>query len=188
MSTPSGGQRRIDRVLAPEFLSDLASLTLEEVRARRQDADQEEVDLSYLRRMLQGRSEIAAAELSRRGTAAEGAAGSEAEVVSRLAAAMTDDSHDRSPAQGLGRYRSVEPSQVGDTRRQGESLLATSGMSDPGALDEGQLSHLLARLADEEHEVSAARKSVQSVLDALSAEVTRRYRDGSATVDTLLEG
>ena len=188
MSAPTGGHRRIDRVLAPEFLSGLESLTLDELRARRQEADQEEVDLSYLRRMLQGRSDIAQAELSRRGTASEGAAGSEAEVVSRLTAALTEEGHDRSPAQGLGRHRSVEPSRVGETRRQGESLLATSGMSDPGTLDEAQLGALLAELAGEEQEISATRKQVQGVLDALSAEMTRRYRDGSATVDALLEG
>lgn len=188
MSAPTGGHRRIDRVLAPNFLSDLGALTLEDLRARRQEADQEEVDLSYLRRMLQGRSDIAQAELARRGTASEGVSESEAEVVSRLTAALTDETHDRSPAQGLGRHRSLEPSRVGETRRQGESLLASSGISDHGALDEAGLSALLAQLAVEEHEVSATRKQVQAVLDALSAEVTRRYRDGSATVDALLEG
>lgn len=193
MSAPTGGHRRIDRVLAPDFTSDLDSLSLEELRARRAEADQEEVDLSYLRRMLQGRSDLAQAELARRaepktGAAQSGAPESDAEVVSRITAALTEEGQDRSPAQGLGRHRAVEPSRVGETRRQGESLLAVSGMSDPATLDEAALRAVLGQLVDEEHEVSATRKQVQAILDTLSAEVTRRYRDGSATVDALLEG
>jgi hypothetical protein len=41
-----GGRRRIDRVLSPEYVQDLAALELGEVRARRDDAAQEETDLS----------------------------------------------------------------------------------------------------------------------------------------------
>jgi len=50
----AGGRRRIDRVLAPGYLDGIESLDLEEVRIRRAEADQEEVDLSYARRLLQG--------------------------------------------------------------------------------------------------------------------------------------
>ena len=61
-----GGRRRIDRVLAPEYVRDLGQLDLAEVRARRDDAAQEETDLSYLRRLLHGRIDIVKAEQKRR--------------------------------------------------------------------------------------------------------------------------
>ena len=41
-----GGKRRIDRVLAPEFIANLPSLPMEEVRESRHQAEQEEVDHS----------------------------------------------------------------------------------------------------------------------------------------------
>ena len=52
------GNRRLDRVLAPDFLEGLESWSMAELRAARSDAEQEETDLSYLRRLLQGRMDI----------------------------------------------------------------------------------------------------------------------------------
>ena len=65
-SSPRPGNRRIDRVLAADYLEGLQGLPLAEVRQLRADAEQEEVDLSYLRRMIQGRLDILRAELNRR--------------------------------------------------------------------------------------------------------------------------
>jgi hypothetical protein len=41
-------------------------------------------------------------------------------------------------------------------------------------------------LSEEESGLSAKRRQVQQVMDACGAEITRRYRDGEADVDTLL--
>jgi hypothetical protein len=41
-------------------------------------------------------------------------------------------------------------------------------------------------LSEEEQGLSAKRRAVQTVMDACSAEITRRYRDGEADVATLL--
>jgi hypothetical protein len=46
-----GGRRRIDRVLGPGYLSGLGDLPLKVLRERRDEAAQEETDLSYLRRL-----------------------------------------------------------------------------------------------------------------------------------------
>ncbi|MCH0566089.1 hypothetical protein [Streptomyces sp. MUM 2J] len=48
---------------------DLAALSLPELRAVRRDAQRDEADLSYVRRLLQGRIDILRAELARRGPA-----------------------------------------------------------------------------------------------------------------------
>ena len=60
------GRRRIDKVLSEGYADNLADLDLDELRSRRREAEQEEADLSYVRRMLQGRMDILRAELSRR--------------------------------------------------------------------------------------------------------------------------
>jgi hypothetical protein len=52
------GQRRIDRVLDPRFVAGVGQLDLAELRSRREEAEAEEADISYLRRLLQGRLDI----------------------------------------------------------------------------------------------------------------------------------
>ena len=61
-----GGRRPIDRVLAPGYPDDLSELSPEELRDRRHEAEQEEVDLSYARRLLQGRLDLLRSEQDRR--------------------------------------------------------------------------------------------------------------------------
>ena len=179
MTTPiAGGKRRLDRVLEDDFLKGLESLTLEELRGRREDADQEETDLSYLRRMLQGRLDIVRAEAARR-TVGGGS------LLDTLPQILADEASGSAPA-GLGRHRATEPSRTGETRRREEALVADLGLSDPASLDEDALRRAAETLIAEEGECSAARKRVQVVIDALGAEIARRYKTGEADVGALL--
>ena len=177
-STTPQGNRRIDRVLAGDFLDGLQEAPLAEVRGLRADAEQEEVDLSYTRRMIQGRLDILRAELNRRdGT-------SSATLVEGLAAILADEP--RGPARGSGRHVTVEPSRTDSHRRYVEALVADVDLSDVGARSTDELAHAMRTLSQEEVGLSTKRRAVQTVMDACSAEITRRYRDGEADVDTLL--
>ena len=83
-----GGQRRIDRVLDPRFTDGVERLDLAELRSRREEAEAEEADVSYLRRLLQDRLDILRAELERR------SAGGDQDVAALLAglpAILSDD-------------------------------------------------------------------------------------------------
>lgn len=183
MTSPvPGGRRRIDRVLAQDFLEELAGLPLEELRGRRRDAEQEEADLSYVRRMLQGRSDILRAELARRSSSA--GPESDADLVQRLSHALAEPTA-RSD-HGMGRYLSIDASRIDEHRRNVEQILADVGLSDVTGQDEDGLRASLARLESFEQEVSGNRRLVQHAMDALTAEVARRYRDGEARVDDLL--
>ena len=177
-SSPRPGNRRIDRVLAADYLDGLQGLPLAEVRSLRADAEQEEVDLSYLRRMIQGRLDILRAELNRRdGTASP-------DLVQGLAAILADEP--RAPARGLGRHTTVEPSRADSHRRYVEALVADVDLSDVSARSTDELAHALRTLSEEEQGISGKRRLVQTAMDACSAEITRRYRDGEADVDALL--
>jgi hypothetical protein len=171
-----GGRRRVDHVLAPDFLDGLAELPLPELRAKRREAEQEEADLSYLRRMLHGRISIVQAELRHR----DPASGS-GSVVDELSSILGDEQRS---TRGLGRHLTVEPSRVDEHRE--EQIIADAVISDVSARTDDELRDALARLAAHEAEVSEVRRSVQNVMDTLSAELTNRYRDGSASVDELL--
>jgi hypothetical protein len=176
----AGGRRRIDRVLSDGFLDRLTLLSLDEVRGRRREAEQEEADLSYLRRLLQGRLDLVRAEQARRGGAPSGEGGS---IVDALPGILADGARS---TRGSGRHLTVEPSRVDDHRRAAEALAADTELSDPQAMTDGELAGALATFTEAEQAVSEARRQVQAAMDALTAEVARRYRDGEATVDELL--
>ena len=177
-SSPQRGSRRIDRVLAEDYLSGLRDAPMAELRELRHEAEQEEVDLSYIRRMVQGRLDVIRAELNRREGNGSG------NLVEDLAAILADEP--RGPARGLGRHVTVEPSRADSHRRYVEALVADVDLSDVANRTADQLAHAMHTLSEEEQSLSAKRRQVQQVMDACSAEITRRYRDGEADVSALL--
>lgn len=178
--TYPGGNRRIDRVLAAGFLDRLTEIPLDELRAMRTEAEQEETDLSYLRRLLQGRLDILRAETTRR-AGGEGAAS----LIELLPEILADDGG-QAPPRGMGRHASAEPSRADLHRRHVEALVADVTLSDPSGHDDQSLQQAVEILAREEAQVSADRRAVQEVMDACTTEITRRYRDGNAEVADLL--
>jgi len=167
-------------VLAPGYLDGLEALPLEQVRALRQDAEQEEADLSYLRRLLQGRIDILRAELDRRSGSSAGP-----RVVDRLAEILADQPSLR-PA--LGRHLSIGPSRVGEYRRSMERMIADVDLSDVTARSEAEIRSAMESLTGCEHSVSQNRRAVQRIADACRQEVARRYRTGEAQVADLRAG
>lgn len=172
----AGGHRRIDRLLGEQH--DLAALDMEALRRLRDDAEQEETDASYLRRLLQGRIDIVAAEQRRRRDGA-------GDLIAELPRILADDSGPSAP-RGLGRYTAVEPSRADAHRRYVEQLVADVDLSDVSARSDGELARALEAYRDEEQRMSARRRRLQQLMDAASAEITRRYRDGEADPVALL--
>ena len=173
------GNRRIDRVLGENFLAGLPDRSLDEIRQMRSDAEQEETDLSYLRRLLQGRLDILRAELTRRSGDGQGST-----LVEMLPKILAED-YQTSP-RGLGRHVTAQPSRADSHRRYVESLVADVDLSDVASQDDDALSRLLGVLEHEENEVSDRRRAVQEAMDACTAEIARRYREGDADVKDLL--
>ncbi len=174
-----GGRRRIDRVLAPDYVQHLDQLDLAEVRGRRDDAAQEETDLSYLRRLLHGRIDIVKAEQKRR---SEGGSSS---VVERLAEILADNVVGPAPS-GSGRHQPLEPSRAEAHRRHVEALVSDADLTDVSSLPDDRLALALTTYVSEEESVSRRRREVQKVVDLLNDEIGARYRAGSASVDKLL--
>ena len=173
-----GGRRRIDRVLAADYVLSLGELTLDDLRERRDEAAQEETDLSYLRRLLHARIDIVRAEQQRRSS------GGESKIVDQLAAILSDNAI--GPAMGSGRHQQLEPSRAGEHRRQAEALVGDADLSDVGSLSDSRLLDALDIYAEEEASVSTRRREVQRVMDTINAEIAGRYRSGTASVDDLL--
>lgn len=175
--TPEQG-RRSDRVLDPDYLTDLGSRPLAEVRALRDEAEQEEADVSYLRRLLQGRIDIVRAELARR---SEDGTASLLDALPRILS-----EHSAGPPRGLGRRPGVEPSRADAHRRSVEALVADVDLDDVGARSDDELRRALEVYSTEERNLSASRRAIHGVLDRCAAEIARRYREGEADVAELL--
>lgn len=187
IETQESGRRPIDRILSPGFADDVRSLELADLRERRHVAEQEEVDLSYARRLLQGRVDLLRAEQVQRASARDGAdagARTDAELAHDLSVVLTDEGP-RSD-HGLGRHLTTDPSRVGEHRRSAEQAVDDVRASDPTALDEAGLESAIGHLREIEQAISENRHKVQAVMDVLTAEVARRYKDGEAKVEDVL--
>nr|WP_103529297.1 ABC transporter substrate-binding protein [Streptomyces sp. SM12] len=150
--------------------------SLGELRELRRRAQSEESDLSYVRRLLQGRIDILEAERRRR-------CAQDGPLVEQLTRILAD-----APARQRSSARHVTiATPVGSQYRQlVEGVLAEVELSDLTARTDAELLDALARLARFETEVSERRQSLQRTADGCSAEITRRYREGEARIDDLL--
>ncbi|MCL8014974.1 aerial mycelium formation protein [Streptomyces sp. AS02] len=156
---------------------DLTVLSLPELRTLRRDAQSDEADLSYVRRLLQGRIDILRAELARRSPAGA------ASVVDRLPEILTDaPARHRSSA----RHVTLGTPQSEEYRRLAAEMLAEVELSDLEARTDTELNTAMGRLVRYEQQVSRRRQHLQRTADDCSAEITRRYREGEAQVDDLL--
>jgi len=179
-----GGKRRGDRVLGHDYLAHLEARDLADLRAMREEADQEEADLSYLRRLLQARLDLVQDEITRRRLGEP----APTDMVAHLTAVLTDETRTRPASQGAGRHRVVEPTNAGEQRRAVEQLVSNDLLTNLPDASDGELTAALEQLRDEETAVSERRHAVQHVSDALGNEIGRRYRDGQADVADLLRG
>ncbi|MFF0105353.1 RsiG family protein [Streptomyces hirsutus] len=163
----------------------LAVRSLPELRTLRRDAQRDEADLSYVRRLLQGRIDILRAELARRTPvgAASVATSVETSVVERLAEILRDTpARQRSSA----RHVTLGTPQSEEYGRLAAEMLAEVELSDLDARTDGELTAAMGRLVRYEQEVSRSRQRLQRTADDCSAEIARRYREGEAQVDDLL--
>ncbi|WP_326796651.1 ABC transporter substrate-binding protein [Streptomyces sp. NBC_01808] len=154
----------------------LDALGLPELRRLRRSAQQEETDLSYVRRLLHGRIDILRAELGRR-------ASPHSPVLDRLPEILTDGP---SPRPASARHVTLGTPLREEYRELAEEMLAEVALSDLSARTDEELHRGLARLAGYEARISGRRQRLQRTADECSAEIARRYREGEAQVDDLL--
>ncbi|TXC96199.1 ABC transporter substrate-binding protein [Streptomyces sp. ISID311] len=160
----------------PATTPDLSGLGLPELRVVRRDSQQEEADLSYVRRLLQGRIDILRAEIARRTT-------QHSPLLDRLPEILTDlPSRHRSSA----RHVTLGTPHSEEYRRLAEEMLGEVELSDLTARTDQELHDAMGRLIRYEQQVSRRRQSLQRTTDDCSAEIARRYREGEAQVDDLL--
>jgi len=166
--------------LAADLLDGLAELPIEEVRARRWSCQQLETQLSYVRRLAQGRLDIVASEITARHDGVQG----DRTLVEQLTEALAD----RITAPGNGHLsRVIAPGDVDAELLAGlDAAAPPAQVSSPSSMDDAELRQAADALADFERQLSARRRGMFDRIDALQAEIVRRYQSGEASVDSLL--
>lgn len=152
-------------------------LPLDELRAMRAELQREDDAVSYVRRLVQARLDLARAELRHRAVG-EDDANITGELPTILSTQLTggparpprptDDYSDHPLALEL------------------EELCSEAGSADLASMSLDELGAYIANLHSFEQARSNERRALFDRIDALSAELVRRYRDGEADVDGLL--
>ena len=149
--------------------TDPHELSLDELRALRSQLQLEDDAVSYARRVAQARLDLITAEVGRRGGAVD------EELRSVLSAHLTGGpARPPRPTEDL----SDHPLAV-----ELDEICAGHGLGRLSSLDAAELEALRAAVTGFEQRVSSDRRARFERLDALSAELVRRYRDGEADID-----
>jgi hypothetical protein len=149
----------------------------------RTECQEVETGLSLLRRMAQGRLDIVGVELTRR------AEGGDPADLPDLIARLPEVLSDRTRAPGIGRLpQMMVPGELPEElEAELDAIVGAGHLADLPAVDDEHLRSMADDLAAFEQKVSGYRHELFERIDALQAEITRRYKTGEATVDSLLQ-
>lgn len=142
--------------------------------------DDLDAELSYYRRLLHGRLDLLSFELRRR-------SGVETRTLMEALPEILAGHDEPSATDPTLRSLSVEPPYMGERRRAVDRALDDDFLTHLPTVDDDELRSIEAELAEVEADVSTQRRAVYDALETILEELTRRYRDGSASVDELLQ-
>jgi hypothetical protein len=173
MSEPK--RRLVERITDPSYGEGLSDTSMDELRNMREDCREAENELSFERRLVQARTDILAAELQRR-------AGDDAEnLMQRLPQILKPEGGLAGDVPLPSRAPDFSiPRNVDVPRRRVEEIVGEQTLSRLPALQAEEIRGTIASLQEHERTISARRKKVHDVLDAIQAEVVRRYQTGEA--------
>ncbi len=162
-------RRRIDIVLEAEYIENLASADLDELRRRRDTAADVEAQVSYYRRLLQGRMDLLDFELRRR-RGEEDRSLIEA-LPEILASGMILGSE---PNMKHLELLPPLPSKTG--RRLIDRIMDDGVLTQLPELSDAEIVEALGKLRQVEQELSSQRRQLHNVIDTLQDEIVARYR------------
>lgn len=158
--------------------NDLTSMPLSDLRAERDSLRAEEDAVSFVRRLAQGRVDLVAAVRAHRDS---GGSSSVAEIIRSGVGPAPTTGSSRPP-------RDTEVAADHPLVDEFDRLCDSLGFDDMADLDDAALARLADGLASFEARLSTRRRELFDRIDALTGELVRRYRDGDASVDSLLQG
>jgi hypothetical protein len=183
VSRPAHAGRYDPDMTDEAYLQGLEQRSTDDVRAMRAECQSLETQVSFVRRLAQGRLDIVDAELDRRHK------GRPPSDLAEMVAALPDTLGRHLTAPGSGRRpTTIEPIEPDPLLVEPlDRILDVDALGSLPSRSDSELGQIRAALAEVEADLSARRRLVFERLDALSAEITRRYRTGEASVESLLQ-
>lgn len=174
---------RLSQLLADESVAQLTSIPLEQVRAQRDECQRYEAGLSLIRRLAQGRLDIIGHEAARR---RHGSDIDVATLMGDLPDILGETSHNRRAARPQA---DAGPDEIdNDLITELDGIVSPSVLgSSASQISDAELDQASAALQAFEQRVSGDRRALHERIDSYQAEITRRYRTGEASVQSLLE-
>ena len=169
----------IDRLAPSDDPGPLDALSTDQLRARRNDLQEAELTLSYVRRLVQVRLDILLNEREHR------AGGAGARDAAALVAELPKILLEHEPGTARGSFPGVAgpPAAVEEVVAELDRVFDVATLD---ALPDDALAAAADRLAGTERRVSSRRRALHASIDAVQEEMLRRYKSGEASVDSLL--
>lgn len=162
-------RRRIDEVLEPDYLADLAEVDLDELRRRRHTAEEVEAQVSYYRRLLQGRMDLLDFELRRR-------SGDEDRTLLEALPEILAGGMILEPKPNLRHIETMPPMPSKTGRRLIDKIMDDDVLIQLPELSDDDAARALSELREVESGLSNQRKQLHGVIDRLQDEIVSRYR------------
>lgn len=162
-------RRRIDIVLEPEYIEGLADVELDELRERRETAEDVETQISYYRRLLHGRMDLLNFELRRR-------SGEEKRSLIEALPEILASGMMLGSEPNLRHIETMPPLPTTTGRRLIDKIMDDGVLTQLPELSQEELGEAIERLEEVESELSVQRRQLHSIIDALQEEIISRYR------------
>lgn len=166
-------RRLVDRVTDPEYISGLSDRPDDDLKTMLGECSEAENEVSFERKLCQGRIDILKAELTRR---EEG--GTAADLVARLPQILAGDEPRSEPGSLPSRAPDFSiPRNADIPRRRVEEIVGEQTLARLPQLPDEEIRSVIGALQEHEGNLSARRKALHEVIDVLQSENIRRLKD-----------
>ena len=183
----------LQQLLAKDQLPDITAVPLDDLRDLRTRCSEAEGDVSFVRRVAQGRLDIVGHETRRR----SGASDTEPQIAGLLfdlPEILSDPASGTGGTNGAaGSSGGARPVVIHEPGTIAQALVAQldvagspSVLASLDGLDDDRLLSLMETLRTFEVDLSTTRRRLHERIDSIQNEIARRYRDGEASIDSLL--
>lgn len=170
----SDKRRLVDRVIDPSYLDGLPDRSDEDLRQMLADGTEAENEVSFERKLCQGRIDILKAELTRRKEGRD-----TSDLVARLPEILAAG-ESRSDSEGLP-SRAPDfsiPRNADIPRRRVEEIVGEQTLARLPQLPDDEISSVIKALTEHETNLSNRRKALHEVIDRLQTENIKRMKSG----------
>lgn len=176
------------RLLDPAYAQGMDAKTLDALHEMRSECQHVEVAISYVRRLTQGRLDVAGAYL--RGAAGHSGdpAGDAEAGIHRLVEELPRIIAGPPRPAGAGHMPGpfAPDTDSGELTAEVDEVFGAATIAELPAMEDAELRGIVAKLSEIEGRLSRQRHEMHELIDRVQAEIVERYRSGRATVDGLL--